>query len=189
MTDQVQEATKKMIANLKVKTGKSLEQWHKELTAHGFDNTVRHGELLRFLKTECAVTHGYANLIARKFLEAPDASEKDLVAEQYQGEKNKLLPIYEKLIRKILLLGADVSVAPKKSYVSLRRGKQFAIIQASTKTRLDIGINLGDTSSSTRLEKAGSFNSMVSHRVRVENLQEIDAELLAWLKQAYNGAA
>ena len=36
-----------------------------------------------------------------------------------------------------------------------------------------------------RLEASGSFNAMVSHRVRVSKLSEVDAELLGWLKKAY----
>ena len=39
-----------------------------------------------------------------------------------------------------------------------------------------------------RLEKSGSFNAMVSHRVRLASPTEVDAELIAWLKQAYERA-
>jgi hypothetical protein len=84
--------------------------------------------------------------------------------------------------------GGDVEVAPKKGYVSLRRRKQFALIQPSTATRLDVGINLKNKPASKRLEASGAFNAMVSHRVRVSRLEEIDAELQAWLREAYEGA-
>lgn len=39
-----------------------------------------------------------------------------------------------------------------------------------------------------RLEEAGSWNSLVTHRVRIKDPKEIDAEVLRWLKQAYDKA-
>jgi hypothetical protein len=39
-----------------------------------------------------------------------------------------------------------------------------------------------------RLEASGSFNAMCTHRVRVASLKEVDAELVGWLKQAYDKA-
>jgi len=83
---------------------------------------------------------------------------------------------------------SDVEVSPKKAYVSLRRNKQFAIVQPSTKTRVDIGVNLKAAKETARLEPSGSFNSMVSHRVRVTDRVDIDKELIGWLKQAYEAS-
>jgi hypothetical protein len=92
------------------------------------------------------------------------------------------------LLAAVHKFGTDVQVSPKKAYVSLRRSKQFAIIQPSTATRLDVGINLKGTAPTPRLEASGSFNAMVSHRVRVSKLGEVDKELLGWLKAAYKAS-
>jgi hypothetical protein len=81
--------------------------------------------------------------------------------------------------------GADVELDPKKAYVSVRRNKQFALVQPSTKTRVDVGIQLKGAPPAGRLEASGSWNAMVSHRVRVESVAEVDAELIGWLKEAY----
>ena len=81
-----------------------------------------------------------------------------------------------------------MEIAPKKAYVSLRRNKQFGLIQPSTKTRLDVGLNLSDAAADGRLEQSGSFNSMVSHRVRLSQAGEVDEELIGWLRQAYEAA-
>ena len=81
--------------------------------------------------------------------------------------------------------GPDVEIAPKKTCVSLRRNKQFALVQPSTKTRLDVGLNLKGRKPEGRLEAAGSFSGMCSHRVRVTSKSDVDAELVSWLEAAY----
>ena len=53
--------------------------------------------------------------------------------------------------------GEDVEIAPKMTYTSLRRNQQFGIVQPSTKTRIDIGINLKGYGTTERLESSGSF--------------------------------
>jgi hypothetical protein len=62
------------------------------------------------------------------------------------------------------------------------------LIQPSTADRLDVGINLKGTPADGRLEASGSFNSMVSHRVRVRGASDVDAELVGWLRKAYEAS-
>lgn len=175
-----------MVANLAEKTGKPLESWLVIVKKSG---TAKHGEIVKFLKTEHGMGHGYANLVAQRALAAaapePPAGGADLVVAQYAGAKAGLRPIYDALIQAVRGFGSDVDVSPKKTYVSLRRNKQFALIQPSTATRVDVGINLKGAKTSGRLEVSGSFNAMVSHRVRVEKVSDVNAELIDWLKQAY----
>jgi hypothetical protein len=175
-----------MIANMKAKTGKTLPQWLKIANATKLD---RHGQLMTHLKSEHGVTHGFANLIAHHALKgAVTPGGDELVGTQYSGKKVGLRPIYDALVRATEQLGKDVEIAPKKAYVSLRRSKQFALIQPSTATRVDVGINLRGAPVTNRLEASGSFNGMVSHRVRVTSPREVDGELKRWLKQAYESA-
>jgi predicted transport protein len=178
----------KMIANLQEKTGKSLEEW---IAIVKNEKIEKHKAIIDFLKTEHGFTYGFANLVAHKS-QATDAGSventDDLITEQYSKGKEALRPLYDKLISAINAFGADVDVAPKRAYVSIRRKKQFAIIQPSTKTRLDIGINLKDHPTTDRLEASGSFNGMVSHRVRTSELGDINNELIAWIKTAYENA-
>ena len=188
MAKSPEEMAASMIANMPEKTGKSLEEWLLITRAIGLD---KHRAILNHLKSEHGITHGFANLIALKTLEdetKPAVSNNDLVDAQYSGPKAELRPIYEKVIEAINSFGDDTEVAPKKAYVSLRRKKQFAIIQPSTKTRVDVGLNMKGVDTTERLEASGSFNSMVSHRVRLSAVENIDAELIGWLKQAYEGA-
>lgn len=178
-----------MVANLKEKTGKTLEQWISLAKKSGAE---KHGGVVKHLKSEHGLTHGYANLVALKFLKSDAGSQADdgadLVAAQYDGAKADLKPIYDKIIKAVSGFGSDVEIAPKKAYVSLRRKKQFALVQPSTKTRVDLGVNLKDAAPAGRLEASGSFNAMVSHRVRLEKAGDVDKDVVAWLKQAYQQA-
>ena len=119
---------------------------------------------------------------------AAEQDDADLVAAQYAGPKAGLKPIYDKLIEAAEALGADLEIAPKKTYVSLRRNKQFALIQPSTRTRVDLGLNLKSANLAGKLERSGSFNAMVSHRVRLGEPTDVDPELVAWLERAYQAA-
>ncbi len=182
-----EEQLKSMLQNLPEKTGKPMKEWLSIL--RGAD-LAKHGEMVKLLKAEYGVTHGFANLIVHEFRSGGGASapeEEDLVASQYAG-KETLRPIHDRIMKMVAGFGGDVEVAPKKAYVSLRRNKQFALVQPSTKTRMDVGIRLTGTEAEGRLETAGSWNSMVSHRVRLSGVDEVDDELKGWLRKAYEEA-
>ena len=186
MADKVQAAWESMIRNLEQNTGKTLSHW---LELARKTNVTKHRDLINHLKTQHNLTYGYANMIAQKALQNEDEVSTDQVVDaQYTDAKAALRPIYNKLIAAIQGFGDDVEVSPKKAYVSLRRNKQFALIQSSTNDRVDVGISLKGVSPSERLEASGSFNAMVSHRVRITDIKQVDKELLGWLKQAYEVA-
>ena len=168
------------------KTGKPLEYWIKVVHAQKLE---KHGEILKFLKTEHGFTHGFANFVSLKARESDAGSFRgtDLVQNQYKG-KEALFPLFEQLLGAIKSFGTDVEVAPKKANVSLRTGKQFALIQPSTKTRIDVGLKLKGVEPQGRLETSGPFGSMCTHRVKVQNADDIDSELMAYLKQAYEAS-
>ena len=89
--------------------------------------------------------------------------------------------------------GSGRHVAPTDTYISLLKGKAKFAIVAFTADRMDVGIKLKDAAltdatPSDRFEAAGSWNSMVTHRVRVTDASQVDAELLEWLRKAYAAA-
>ena len=143
--------------------------------------------MMTFLKKEHGVSHGFANTIAQLYRKDPGESEEDLVVAQYEGKEN-LKPIYDKLIDEISQFGNDVELAPKKAYVSVRRKKQFAILQPSTKNRFDIGLNIKGVEAEGKLEKAGSWNTMCTHRIKTSELSDITVDVINWIKEAYEGA-
>jgi len=184
-TPEEMEAT--MIANLAEKTGKSLDEWIEVARSSSLE---KHGQIVKELKSAHGLSHGYANLVALHTLRSglPDDSADSLVDTQYSGPKVDLKPVYDALVKAVSDFGNDVDISPRKTYVSLRRSKQFGLIQPSTKNRIDVGIKLPDTAPGERLEASGSFNAMVTHRVRVSAVEDIDDELLGWLRAAYEQA-
>lgn len=189
MSQSPEAALQSMIDNLAAKTGKPLAEWVRLVRRSGLQ---KHGEIVAMLKKDHGLGHGYANLVAHQ-AKGSDAGSiaqggADLVAEQYAGAKAALRPIYDLLAKKVEAFGKDVELSPKKAYVSLRRSKQFGLVQPSTATRVDVGLNLKGVAPKGRLEASGSFNSMCTHRVRLESPKDVDAELVGWLKQAYDKA-
>jgi len=162
-----------MINNMPEKTGKSLDEWKKILKKKNF---AKHMEAVKFLKTEHSVTHGFANTIVTLSKE-DKSSDDDLVTSQYKG-KEGLISIYESVLKVVSGFGKDVTITPKKTSVSVIRKRQFALIKPATKTRIDLGLKLKGVS--------GPFGTMCTHRVKLGSVDEVDKELKAWLKKAYD---
>lgn len=188
MAKSPEEGMASLIRNLETSTGKSMDTWIVTARATGI---TKHKLLVDHLKQEEGLSHGYANQVALRALaaeDAPSAGSEDLIEAQYAGAKAAVKPIYEALAAAVMSFGTDVELAPKKGYVSLRRAKQFGLIQPSTAQRVDVGLVLKDTAPEGRLEPAGSFNAMMTHRIRISDISEANAEVIGWLRQAYENA-
>ena len=185
MTD-ITAAEQSQWRNLEQSSGKSQAEW---LELAGQQNFAKHSELVNWLKSEFGLGHGNANLIAHRAKQAAAGGEptaEDLLAAQYSGAKAALKPLYDELISYVQSLGDDIELSPKKAYVSLRRNKQFALIQPSTASRLDLGLNLKGVEPTGKLEASGSFNAMCSHRIRLSTTADIDDSVKHYLAEAYN---
>lgn len=183
----IDKAMANQIANIEKNTGKSLAQWTKIILASGFE---KHGELVSFLKEKHGFTHGNANAIvhfAKKSHAGAVENKGDLIEEQYKG-KEETREWYNLLMKQITKFGNDIEVSPKKAYVSLRRKKQFAIIQPSTKNRLDVGLNIKGVAAEGLAEPSGSWNAMCTHRIKVESASMINSTLVNLVRKAYDQA-
>jgi predicted transport protein len=176
-----------MIENLHKNTGKTLDQWIEIIKKENFE---KHGQIVKYLKEKHSFTHGFANLVALKARGADAGSvenKNDLVEKQYKG-KEHFRPIYDRLITEVKKFGSDVEIAPKNNSVSLRRKKQFALLQPVTKTRFEIGINLKGQDSKGKLEAITTANAMCSHKINLADEKDIDKEVIQWIKKAYDNA-
>jgi predicted transport protein len=175
-------------ANMPERTGKTFEQWVKIANAKGPSSAK---ECYVWLKKAHGLPHLSAQIVADKVsgqgrYEAYENLDA-LVDAQYAGPKASLRPIYEQLVKLARQLGKDVVITPCKTYVGLRRKRQFAIVKPTTRTRIDLCFTLADVKPQGRLEAAGKVGSdRISHTIKIESLKEIDAEVKRWLTEAYD---
>lgn len=168
------------------KTGRPLKHWVDVVKKSGLE---KHKAIIDYLKAEHSFTYGYANFVSLKARKSDAASHdsSDLLSNQYKGKEN-LKPIYDSLIAEMAKFGNDITRTPKKDSVSMIRKKQFALIKPATKTRIDLGLKLKGKPTTDRLENSGPFGAMCTHRVRLTEAENVDSELIAWLKEAYQKA-
>ena len=176
--------------NIQKKTGKSLDELAAIVRKSGF---TKHGEIRDYLKRELALGHGDANALVHAVLQsdgqrrAEGKSGDQVLDEIYVGAKAHMRPIHETLMKEINRFG-ELEVVPKKGYVSLRRKKQFAMIGPKTNARFEVGINAKDLKKNARLLEQPK-GSMCNYVVHITDAKEVDSELVAWIKSAYEGAA
>ncbi|MBK7216598.1 MAG: DUF4287 domain-containing protein [Candidatus Promineofilum sp.] len=173
---------------IQAKTGNSPEAFQALAAERGL-TTFR--DVKAWLKSAYGLDDGHANLVAHIVVTAgqPEMSTDEKVTARFSGNKAHWRASYDAIIAYVSGFGNDFRVAPTTTYISLvRKGKKFAIVDPATAARLDVGLKLKGIEPTDRLTPAGSWNSMVTHRVRVGAPDEIDAELLAWLRQAYDAA-
>jgi hypothetical protein len=171
--------------NIKAKTGKTPEDFR--LLAGKKSLADRTG-IMAWLKKDFGLGYGHVHLISHLILRygEVDATPKDRLAKLFAGKKAHWRKAYDALAAKVTKFGKEVGVNPNETYVNLNRGKKkFGILQPSSADRFDIGLKLKGVKAAGRLEAAGAWNAMVTHRVRVSDPQQIDAELMVWLKKAY----
>jgi len=109
---------------------------------------------------------------------------------QYAGGKAALRPIFDRLRPIVESFGDDVELAVRQSYVAFARGKQFAVVQPSTNSRVDVGLRLPGTAAAGRLEASRNVGGgSITHKVALSTAGEVDDELIGWLRAAYEGVA
>ncbi|MGJ5818032.1 DUF5655 domain-containing protein [Paludibaculum fermentans] len=189
----VDQALQTQLRNIQAKTQKTFEQLSSIVLNSGLS---KHGEIVAMLKQDLGLGHGDANTLTHMVLRAASAPAEPKAAsgasdavldEIYTGPKAALRPIHDKLMAAINGFG-EFEIAPKKGYVSLRRKKQFAMIGPATNTRVEVGLNMKDFPGTPRLELQPP-KGMCSHKVKVTGADHVDEELIAWLQNAYDGAA
>jgi hypothetical protein len=179
------------LRNIEKKTGKSLDELVQLVKTSGL---AKHGEIRDMLKRDLGLGHGDANTLTHTALKSDGASaaaEKgqtpdDVVDELYAGPKAALRPIHDRLMEEIRNFG-DFEVSPKKTYVSLRRKKQFAMIGPATKTQVEVGLNMKDVEPTDRLQQLPP-KGMCDYKVRLADAAEVDAEMVGWIRRAYDSA-
>lgn len=176
-----------IIRNMPAKTGKTLEQWIEVVRAAALP---KRKERVAWLKSEHGLTHVYAEIIVWEADKPDDYAEPtpdEVLAKQYGGPKAALKPIYDRLVGEAAAFGDDVQILPRQTYVALSRSRQFAVIQPSTRDRVDLGLSLNGEPGNGRLQPSTNFGSgRTTHRVAITAPDQVDSELVGWLRAAYD---
>ncbi len=186
--------TQKWVAELKQKTGRSLDEWLRLIKKSGPKDEKSRRE---WLKTEQGLGANSAWSLAEhadgKGSEVgdPDAylqAAEGYVETMFSGAKAGLRPIYNALLKTGLNTGKDVKACPCQTIVPLYRKHVFAQIKPTTNKRIDIGFALGDMKPTGRLIDTGGFakKDRITHRIPLESPADIDDEVKHWLKVAYD---
>lgn len=189
-----QAATITQLRNIQARTGKTVAQL---LAAAAAGGAVKHGERRSWLMEHFKLGYGDANTVAffadkplpdlsGEATAAAPAGEGDPLDAIYSGAKAPLRVVHDAVMKAVRALG-DFEEAPKKSYISLRRRKQFAMVGPATKDAVEIGLNARDLPPHARL-KVQPPGSMCQATTRIGSAAEVDAALKGWLKRAYDAA-
>jgi len=179
------------IDNIKAKTGKTPKEFISLAEKKGFLKPgVKAGEIVKWLKEDFGLGHGHAMAIVLVLRQetTPPLSVDEKIAGHFSGSRSEWRPVFDSFMKKVGTFGNDIRISPTDTYLSLvRNGKKFAVLQI-TSNRIDIGIKLKGASPPGRFGSARGWNAMVTHRVRISNAKQIDAEVFRWLRQAYNAS-
>jgi len=186
--------TIKWVAELKQKTGRSLDEWLKLIKQ---DGPPSENERRDWLKSKFGLGTNSAWWLAErsagkgKETSDPDhylrAAEK-YIEEMFSGKKEGLRPIYDALLKLGLNIGKDAKACPCQTIVPLYRNHVFAQIKPTTQTRIDLGLALGNLKTPRRLIDTGGYakKDRITHRIEITSLKDIDQDVKRWLKVAYD---
>jgi hypothetical protein len=142
-------------------------------------------DVIAWVKSEFGLGHGHAMAIVSLLRRdgQPARSDEDKVTAYFSGAKARWRAAYDRLLGQVQGFGPDVAVSHGATYLSLvKGGRKFAIVQAVGE-RMDVGVKLKSAAPAGRLEEAGAWNAMVTHRVRIKDEAELDEEVLGCLRE------
>jgi hypothetical protein len=182
------------VAELKDKTGKTLEEWQEYIVAHG---PKERKQRVLWLKEKSKLGTNYASWLAERADGQPTWDESPesylsfapkYVDEMFAGPKAALLPAYYKLLELGRSVGDDVKFCPCRTIVPFYRNHVFAQAKPATRTRIDFGFALGDTKATGKLIDTGGFKKKdrITHCIPITGVDDIDVEVRRWLKMAYD---
>jgi hypothetical protein len=186
--------TQKWVAELKQKSGRSLDEWLRLIKKSGPKDEKSRRD---WLKTEHGLGTNYASWLAERAegkgsdVDDPDtylAAAEGYVEQMFSGAKAALRPIYDEILKVGLKVSEDVKACPCQTIVPLYRNHVFAQIKPTTTKRIDIGFALGDMKPKGRLIDTGGFakKDRITHRIPLESVADIDDEVKHWLTVAYD---
>jgi len=175
-----------VIDSMKERTGKTLEEWVEMVRTSGVE-PLDQKAVRNWLKAEHGVLQNSQWAIADAAARAAGwvrPSVEGYIDSQYQGEKAALRPIFDALREIIEDLGEDVTVEGRGGYTPFVRKRQFAAVQASTKTRVDLGLRFREAPNSGLLSTT-SLPGQSTHKIGLTSVEDITEEVKELIRLAY----
>jgi hypothetical protein len=178
-----------MLASLEERTGKNMQQWLAIVKRAKAEDPA---EIRALLKTRGLGASTIGLIVDQAAGKSPDTYEpQQLVAEMFKGPKASLTPLYDSVLHFTLELGTDVKACPCATIVPFYRQHVFAQIKPATKTRLDLGLALGNlkafNAESKNLIETGGLarKDRITHRLEVAAPSDFNQFAKDWLLRAY----
>jgi hypothetical protein len=174
--------------NMAERTGRTVEEWAALVKKEGPKGTK---ERVAWLRARHRLGGPTAMVVVAEAEGRKPLAEYEqgdaLVAAMFRGPKEALQPAYEAAIAAARALGKDVTPSARKTYLTLSRKRQFAVLQPSTASRLDIGLVLPGVKPAGRLRAVTNVGGgRVTHAIGVASPKDVDAFVKRWLKAAYD---
>ena len=180
-----QEMNARIREQLQRQTGEDVASWNARIAA---EPSLADEAALRAWLVERGVTGYPAMLLVFERFGYPDYLRRDaddLIDAQYR-DRPALRPIFDAVLAVLPTVG-QVELQARKTYVALLGPRRtFASIQATTRSRVDLGLRLEGVAASGRLQVARSIGqSAMTHRIGLASPDEVDDEVVGWLRRAY----
>ena len=168
---------------LQSRTGDDVRAWNRRIAEAGLADE----QALRSWLAERDVT-GYSQaLLVWERFGYPDfmtTGAGELIDAQY-ADRPQLRPVLDAVLAALPALG-QVTVQARKTMVSLVGPRRtFAVVQATTKNRVDLGLRLDNHKPGGRLLVARDIGA-ANLRIPLTGPGDLDEEALGWLRRAYD---
>jgi len=175
-------------ASMAARTGRTLDEWVALVRGSSGVDPLDQNAVRRWLKDVHGVPQNSQWAIADAAARAAGwvrPSEDEYADAQYQGRKAALRPVFDAVREAALVLGDDVTMEGRSTYVPFVRRRQFAAVAAATATRVDVGLRFTDPPANPRLVPA-TAPGQATHKVALSSVDDVDDDLRGLLRAAYD---
>lgn len=167
---------------LTTRTGQGVAAWNERVTGTGLSDEA---SLREWLSAEGVTGYPQSLLVWERFGYPKFllAEADELIDGQYK-DRPQLRPVLDAVLAALPEFG-QVTVQARSTIVSLVAPRRtFAVVQATTKSRVDLGLRLEGVPPQGRLVAAKNLGQ-ATMRIPLTTPDEIDEEVLRWLRLAY----
>lgn len=181
------EMEKAISANMKDKTGKSIEEWI-EIVKTSFYKDSPLKEQVNFLKS-LGLGHFQAQVVL-KTIKSDDhidyEDENELIKGLFLDYDSEMRKLYDSVSEKLKEFGCDVVLKACKTYMPFYRNTIFAVLKPSA-NGLRVGLQLSDNHTEDFLKPTKNMSSeKINYEFLLTSIEDLDEQKLALIQESYN---